>query len=61
MSIFTKKSKLMLYNENQKNEMIEKLESQNIEYKIREKKADLLSDGTYFEVIIAADDLSKIS
>ena len=51
----------MLYNENQKNEMIEKLESQNIEYKIKEKKAELLSEGTYFELIIAADDLSKIS
>ncbi|MCR4947148.1 MAG: hypothetical protein K5929_09440 [Lachnospiraceae bacterium] len=61
MSIFTKKTKIVLYNENQKDEMIEKLESQLIEYKLKEKRGELMSDDVYYELIIAEADLRKVS
>ena len=60
MSIFTKKSKLLLYNERQKDEMIEKLEKGHIEYRLREK-SDMVADSIYYELVVAEADLKKIS
>lgn len=61
MSIFTKKSKLVLYNEAQKDAMIANLEKQNIEYKLKEKSGELMADKIYYELTIAAADLKKVS
>ena len=61
MSIFTKKAKIMLYNEAQKEQMIENLERQNIEYHLKVKKGDLMSEKTYYELTLAEADLSKVS
>ena len=60
MSIFTKKSKLVFFKEAQKDEMVNKLESNHIEYKLKVKGGDLLDD-TYYELIVAEADLKKVS
>ncbi|MCR4585501.1 MAG: hypothetical protein K5686_07210 [Lachnospiraceae bacterium] len=59
MSIFTKKTKLVYYKESQKDEMIKKLEDHNIEYQLKVKGGELLTD-TYFELIVATADLKKV-
>ena len=61
MGIFTKKTKIMLYNETQKDQMIETLEKQNIEYRLRIKKGELMNDHNYYELTLAAADLPKVS
>lgn len=61
MGIFTKKAKIMLYNESQKDQMIENLEKQHIEYRLKVKKGELMSDQSYYELILPAADLPKVS
>ena len=61
MGIFTKKAKIMLYNESQKDQMIENLEKQHIEYRLKVKKGELMSDQSYYELILPVADLPKVS
>ncbi len=61
MGIFTKKAKIMLYNEAQKDHMIENLEKQHIEYRLKVKKGELMNDQNYYELTLTASDLPKVS
>ena len=61
MGIFTKKTKIMLYNETQKDQMIENLEKQHIEYRLKVKKGELMSDQSYYELRLPVADLPKVS
>jgi len=60
MKLFQKKTKLVIYNEDQKNQMIEKLETKNIPYKLRLRQNEISADQTYFEFTIAENDLLKV-
>lgn len=60
MSLFQKKAKVVLYNENQKDEMIASLEKENIPYKLKIREGELLSSHVCFEITLAETDLKKV-
>lgn len=41
--------------------MIENLERQHIDYRLKVKRGELMAEGVYYEVILAETDLSKVS
>ena len=61
MSIFQKKAKVVLYNESQKDAMIESLEKENIPYKLKIREGELLSSQICYEITLAEADLKKVS
>ena len=61
MSLFQKKAKIVIYNEKQKEDLIENLEKENIPYKLKIREGELLSNNSYYEVILAEADLKKVS
>ena len=61
MSIFGKKEKFVLNSEEQKENMIEKMENAGIEYKIRENKDDSMNGRRSYIVTIEAKDKAKIA
>ena len=60
MSIFTKKEKVVLFSETQKDQLIEKLESAHIDYDIREDKGSVFSTHTSYIVRVPAGELKKV-
>lgn len=60
MSIFQKKAKVVIYNETQKDAMIESLERENIEYKLKVRKGDLLSGHDCYEITLAQSDFKRV-
>ncbi len=60
MSIFTKKEKIVLFSEAQKDQLIEKLESAHIEYDVRESQDSVFSTHTSYIVSVPAGDLKKV-
>ena len=60
MMLFSKKRRIMLYTEQQRDEFIEKLEKANVEFDIREDKDDVPSHKTAFIISIREKDYKKV-
>lgn len=60
MSLFSKKEKIMLYTEQQKDEFIAKLEKANVKFDIREDKDDIPSHKKAYIIKINAKDMKKV-
>ncbi len=60
MSIFSKKEKIVLFSEQQKDQMIEKLEKAHIEYDVRENKESVFSNKVSYILRVNQADLKKV-
>ena len=60
MKLFSRKEKIVLRSEQQKDEFIEKLENAHIDYDIRETKDSFSDDHVTYIVKIEAADLKKV-
>lgn len=60
MKLFNKKEKLILKSEQQKDDLIEKLESAHITYNLREKEDSIPSNRITYIVSVNAADMKKI-
>ncbi len=60
MKLFTKKEKIVLRSEQQKDVLIEKLENAHIEYDIREDKESVFDNHTTYIIRIPAADYKKV-
>ena len=60
MSIFSKKEKIMLYTEQQKDEFIAKLEKANVDFDIQEDRDDIPSHRTAYIIKVRAKDMKKV-
>ncbi|MCR5510054.1 MAG: hypothetical protein K6F54_03800 [Lachnospiraceae bacterium] len=60
MSLFTKKETITLFSEQQKDSFIEKLESNHIDYKIKESNDSVFSNEIHYIVKVSAADLKKV-
>ncbi len=60
MNMFTKKEKIILRSEQQKDVLIEKLESAHIEYDIREDKDSVFNNHMTYIVRVPAADFKKV-
>ncbi len=60
MSIFTKKEKIVLFSEAQRDQLIEKLESAHIDYDVRENKDSVFSTHTSYIVRVPAGEIKKV-
>lgn len=59
MSLFSRKKKIVLYSEHQKDDYIEKLDRANISYKLDEK-VDSINGKTSYILNVDAADLKKV-
>ena len=55
-----KKSKIVLFSESQKDNMLERLERSKVDYDIREV-SNLFSTGKHYSISIDSDDIKKVS
>lgn len=60
MTLFSKKEKIYLYSEAQKDEFIEKMEASHIKYDLREERDVIHSDKTTYIVRLNAADYKKV-
>ncbi len=60
MSLFTKKEKIVLTSEEQKDAFIDKMERAHIKYDIREEKSSFSNGHTSFIARVNADDLKRV-
>ncbi len=60
MSIFTKKERIFLNSEEQKENMIEKLEREHISYKLRTDDDRVFSGKPSYIIFVSAKDISKV-
>ena len=60
MSIFSKKEKIFVNSDQQKDSLIEKLEKVGVEYVVRENE-DIVNNSSSYIVIIQAKDKAKIA
>lgn len=60
MSLFSKKEKIILRSEAQKDIFIEKLEKAHIKYDIREDEDSVFSNGYSYIIKIDASDMAKV-
>ncbi|MCR5733497.1 MAG: hypothetical protein K6G22_02720 [Lachnospiraceae bacterium] len=60
MKLFSKKEKIVLRSEHQKDNFIEKLENAHIDYDIREDKDSVYSNHTTYIIRIEAADMKKV-
>ncbi|MCR5728438.1 MAG: hypothetical protein K6G24_13350 [Lachnospiraceae bacterium] len=60
-NLFQKKSKLVVYNESQKDELIEKFEQKKVAYKLRTREDEFSIGKFVYEFTVALSDLSKAS
>ncbi|MCR5596305.1 MAG: hypothetical protein K6G12_10670 [Lachnospiraceae bacterium] len=60
MSLFSKKEKITLYSETQKDEFIDKLERAHVTYNLHEDKDSVFSNSTTYIVKLNASDLKKV-
>ena len=61
MSMFTKKETIVLNNEHQKDEYIEKLNKANVEYDIAEDRETLYIRKVTYIIHVKASDMKKVS
>ncbi len=61
MSFLTKKEKITLFSEQQKDQFIEKLDQAHVDYDIRESTKSIFSDKAQYIVSVKASDLKKVS
>lgn len=60
MKLFSKKEKIILRSEQQKDDFIEKLENAHIDYDIREDKSSVSNNQLTYIVRIEAADMKKL-
>lgn len=60
MKLFSKKEKIVLRSEQQKDDLIEKLENAHIEYNLKEDKDSVFSDHPTYIILVEAKDMSKV-
>ncbi|MCR4990484.1 MAG: hypothetical protein K6A38_06460 [Lachnospiraceae bacterium] len=60
MTLFAKKEKIILNSEQQKDDFVEKLNSANISYDIKELNESVFSGKTTYIVKLSAKDLKKV-
>ena len=60
-NLFQKKSKLVVYNETQKDELVEKFEQKKISYKLRMREDEFSIGKSVYEFTLAQSDLAKAS
>jgi hypothetical protein len=60
-NLFQKKSKLVVYTETQKDELVEKFEQKKIAYKLRLRDDEFSTSKLVYEFTIAQSDLLKAS
>ncbi len=60
MSLFTKKEKIILRSEQQKDEFIERLDSANVKYDIREDKENSTPGHIAYMIRLDARDMKKV-
>jgi hypothetical protein len=58
--LFSKKKKIMLFTEQQKDEFIEKLEKANVDFDIKEDKDDVPSHKSAYIISVREKDLKKV-
>lgn len=60
MTLFTKKEKIILNSELQKDDFIEKLDKAHVDYDVREDKASVFGGKVAYIFSIKATDLKKV-
>ncbi len=60
MSLFSKKEKIIVYSEAQKDDYIEKLERANVDYDIREDRSSIFNDKTTYIFRVKAGEFKKV-
>ncbi len=60
MSLFSKKEKIIVYSEAQKDDYIEKLERANVDYDIREDRSSVFIDKTTYIIRVKYGELKKV-
>ena len=60
-NLFQKKSKLVVYNETQKDELVEKFEQKKVAYKLRTREDEFSAGQLVYEFTVAQSDLLKAS
>ena len=60
-NLFQKKSKLVVYNEAQKDELVEKFEQKKVAYKLRMIEDEFSIGKPIYEFTLAQSDLAKAS
>lgn len=60
MKLFSKKEKIILNSEQQKDTFIERLEKAHVTYVLREKKDDVFTGKPSYVIRVDAEDLKKV-
>ena len=60
-NLFQKKTKLVVYNETQKDELVEKFEQKKVAYKLRTREDEFSAGKLVYEFTVAQSDLLKAS
>lgn len=60
MTLFTKKEKIILYSEHQRDDFIEKLDKAHVDYDVREDKTSVFSGKVAYVFSIKTADLKKV-